>query len=40
MLGYADHRFVGGLLRGFAAVRRAPGYYEDGEEGLIMRLTV
>jgi ribosomal-protein-alanine N-acetyltransferase len=26
--------------RGFAAVRRAPGYYEDGEEGLIMRLTL
>jgi ribosomal-protein-alanine N-acetyltransferase len=22
---------------GFAAVRRAPGYYEDGEEGLVMR---
>jgi [ribosomal protein S18]-alanine N-acetyltransferase len=22
---------------GFAAVRRAPGYYEDGEEGLLMR---
>jgi ribosomal-protein-alanine N-acetyltransferase len=26
--------------RGFAAVRRAPGYYEDGEEGLIMRMTL
>ena len=23
--------------RGFTAVRRAPGYYEDGEEGLLMR---
>jgi len=23
--------------RGFAAVRRAPGYYEDGAEGLLMR---
>ena len=22
---------------GFAAVRRAPGYYEDGEDGLLMR---
>jgi len=26
--------------RGFSAVRRAPGYYEDGEEGLVMRLTL
>jgi len=26
--------------RGFTAVRRAPGYYEDGEEGLVMRLTL
>jgi ribosomal-protein-alanine N-acetyltransferase len=26
--------------RGFGAVRRAPGYYEDGEEGLVMRLTL
>jgi len=26
--------------RGFAAVRRAPGYYEDGEEGLVMRLML
>ena len=23
--------------RGFSAVRRAPGYYEDGEEGVLMR---
>jgi [ribosomal protein S18]-alanine N-acetyltransferase len=23
--------------RGFTTVRRAPGYYEDGEEGLLMR---
>jgi ribosomal protein S18 acetylase RimI-like enzyme len=26
--------------RGFIAVRRAPGYYEDGGEGLVMRLTL
>jgi ribosomal-protein-alanine N-acetyltransferase len=26
--------------RGFTAVRRAPGYYEDGEEGLVMRLAL
>jgi [ribosomal protein S18]-alanine N-acetyltransferase len=26
--------------RGFTAVRRAPGYYEDGEDGLVMRLTL
>jgi ribosomal-protein-alanine N-acetyltransferase len=26
--------------RGFTAVRRAPGYYENGEEGLVMRLTL
>jgi [ribosomal protein S18]-alanine N-acetyltransferase len=26
--------------RGFTAVRRAPGYYEDGEEGLLMRLML
>jgi ribosomal-protein-alanine N-acetyltransferase len=26
--------------RGFTAVRRAPEYYEDGEEGLVMRLTL
>ena len=26
--------------RGFTAVRRAPGYYEDGGEGLVMRLTL
>jgi [ribosomal protein S18]-alanine N-acetyltransferase len=26
--------------RGFIAVRRAPGYYEDGGEGLAMRLTL
>ena len=26
--------------RGFTAVRRAPGYYEDGGEGLVMRLML
>jgi ribosomal-protein-alanine N-acetyltransferase len=26
--------------RGFTAVRRAPGYYEDGEEGLVMRMAL
>ena len=26
--------------RGFTAVRRAPGYYEDGAEGLVMRLML
>jgi len=26
--------------RGFTAVRRAPGYYENGEEGLVMRLML
>jgi [ribosomal protein S18]-alanine N-acetyltransferase len=26
--------------RGFTIVRRAPEYYEDGEEGLVMRLTL
>lgn len=26
--------------RGFIAVRRAPGYYEDGEEGQLMRLML
>jgi ribosomal-protein-alanine N-acetyltransferase len=26
--------------RGFTTVRRAPGYYENGEEGLVMRLTL
>ena len=26
--------------RGFTTIRRAPGYYENGEDGLVMRLTL